>query len=885
MTKTKLKKLSAMAVSVVMAASMVGVAKAAGTFHTATASALTAVTEDATIGIGVDNQATSVQISTTEPATLSLVNVAAGRYVVYLYVTETVGEDPYIISAQVDNGTAVDLVMDQNIYKMDTDYNLYYAYVGTVDVTAQSTSLTLSVRHRYTESVGEVTLTVDSYLAPFTLVDSQHLGGIAVNSTTPATLSLSNVTPGKYVLHTSIIEQKGENEIVLNAAVGGSSSELRYSASTGDYSTIIDVTSTSTVTLSSEGDNSYILDVRLVPYVVTSPDLSLTGVVIAEGSPAEIPLVDVSAADYIVTVDLGDVILEDDVTVTAMVNGGTAVTLERDNNYVSAYTGTVTVSAGTTTLTIKTSTAQSLIVTVSLTEILHQDPLPTGDVTLNLYEPVLYEYSVDTSGYYVISTKNIDVADAGVDIYLKNDPESFDSTEIHGNDFPTYLEEGKLYYYEATYTGIEILNPDPEGEIVEAPEHATFQFSVDKWANPNITLEDNYYVPVPSSEPIEDDKLTFDSSITAGEYTLSLFDIPMFVRLQGAEVYLHYGSGTPIALNEGNGYAANISISATDRTFYFTTDAQDPVTDIVTLGLIVTEAQPAEPTTLNLFTANTVTLNAGETKEYFVENLGAGVYTINLGELEGQSIVVTSGTSENPIISAGESTGTLTLVLSGEAATATVALMFENESATNAEFTVTIQPVNYSDFGEAENMTLRVNYAYSSYMQLEAGIYQVNLSNVAEGKNVRVFADGKEVYLNADNMGVFKVANSGYVNMAYIYFDAGAGLESPETTTVTSTVTTATGLQSLETEEDYNLQFTATNRVLNYTMELTTGTYSVSLTGISEHVQVMMLVDGEEVLAYGATEANFTIAANSTVVITFVYSGTEESASVGLFIE
>lgn len=46
MKQTKLKKLSVMAVSLVMAASMVGVAKAAGTFHTATASALTAVTED-----------------------------------------------------------------------------------------------------------------------------------------------------------------------------------------------------------------------------------------------------------------------------------------------------------------------------------------------------------------------------------------------------------------------------------------------------------------------------------------------------------------------------------------------------------------------------------------------------------------------------------------------------------------------------------------------------------------------------------------------------------------------------------------------------------------------------------------------------------------------
>lgn len=878
MTKTKLKKLSAMAVSVVMAASMVGVAKAVGTFHTATASALTAVTEDATIGIGVDNQATGVQITNTAPATLTLSNVGAGSYVIHVAVTEAQSEYNYEVSAEVDNGASVDLVYD---YAMG-------AFVGTVKVTGNSQSITLSTRSVYDESPN-VSLTVNAYLASFEIEGTNYFGGVAIDSANPATLDLQNVPAGRYILNVSVLSQTIEglplNQMNLTGALnGGTAVKLEFATGSGAFTAVYDITGeNNTITLGTEEENnSYVLGVQLVPYQINGMDSRLAGVRLVADSPAEIPLVNVSAADYIVAVDFGDVILEDDVTVTAMVNGGTAVTLEKDDNYVSAYTGTVTVSAGTTTLTISTTNEELLIATVSLTEVMTYEELPKTPVTLNIYEPVLYQYTVETSGYYAISATT-DVEKAGFDIFLKKEADSFDSVEIHGDNFPTYLTAG-IYFYEVTYTGVN----DPEAEIPPvSPTSAEVTFAVSAWENDSITVDKNFYVPVPSSEPLEADKLTFDSNITAGEYTLSLFDIPMFMRFQGAVIYLHYGSGTPIALNENNGYSTNISISSTDTKFYFTTDVHDAVTDIVTLGLIVTAAQPAEPTTLNLFTANTVTLNAGETKEYFVENLGAGVYTISLDELEGQSIVVTSGTSENPIISAGESTGTLTLVLSGEAATATVALIITNESDVNANFTVTIQPVNSSNLNTPEEMTLRVNYAYSSYMQLEAGIYQVNLSNVAEGKNVRVFADGKEVYLNADNMGVFKVANSGYVNMAYIYFDAGAGLESPETTTVTSTVTTATGLQSLELSHLYTLNFTSTNRVVNYTMDLTADPYYVQLSVLTEieGVEFMVLVDGEVVVPYGQLQGEFELTVASNVVITIVYNGVADNASMTLRID
>lgn len=853
MNNTKMKKLTAMAVSAVMAASMVGFVGASAKFSTASASTITAVAEDGTIGIGESNQAADVTITDATPATLDLSGVSAGRYVVYLYVTQSSGDWQYIISAQLNNGTPVDFVMDQNIYKQTEDYQFYYMYVAAIDVTDGSNSLTLSVRHRYEESEEDISLTVTTYLTPFTVVGTNHLGGIPVSETAPATLALSNVTAGKYVLHAAPLQTSVEEleDLELYAQLGnGSRIALPYTASAGAYTAVVDVTNQTSLVLSTVAGASCILDVNFVPYEITPPDLSLAGVRLSSTNSAVIPLRNVTAAEYIVNVDFGYIELADTVTVSAQVTEGESVPLTKDNNYISAYTGNVTVTDGNGTLTITTSNTEELTVTVTLTEVLHYEELPTTPVTLHEYDSVLYEYKVTNSGYYVISATTA-VEKAGFDILLKEDPESFDSIEIHGNDFPTYLVANKTYYYQITYTGVN----DPEAQIPpESPEYVSVQFKVSSWTKPVIAPEQNYYVPVTTTTAANHVDLTFNANVS-GEYTLSLFDIPMFMAMMGETVYLHYGSGEPIALNSENGYSTNITIPAGEgetatRTFYLTTTWSTEVT----LGLILTPATPVGSTNLNLFNANRITLASGEAKTYLLENIGAGEYTVTLSNINNPAILVESSTSDTAVIAAGGLSGNFILDIADYSPVSTVALILTNKGTEDAEFDITVSPLNTAKVGTEQQLTLRVNHAYSNYMELAAGAYQVALGNVPEGKEVRVYANGVQVELDANNTGVIPVGQSGQVCVSYIYYDEAEGLDSLVTIDITATVTGVNTLLpgntivSLSTEENSK----------TYYFVGEAGTYTIYI--LSDPTNVSIKSGEQTVINYGTGFGTLTIA-------------------------
>lgn len=831
------KKLAAIAVSMVMATGVVGIANVSRTFRGATASAETEVTEDAaSIGVGVDNQATDVHVTNTESATLAITEVPAGRYFLTIAVTQSLGDFSYIVSAQIDDGEPFDL---RNDYYNGT-------LVGVVDIASGAQNVTLSVRPMYTEGSEGVDLTLNAYFAPYAIDGTHYVTGIPVSSSSPAVLALNNLAAGKYILNVSVAEQTGELPVVLNAQLNsGSATPLEYTLGAGAYTAVLDVTEASTsLTLSSTGTNSYIVDVHFVPYELSETNgLYLAGVRVVAGADAAIPLHNVTAANYLVTVDLGGTdIITGNVSLSATVNGGASVLLERDENYENAYTGSVTLTESSTTLTISTTYASTLIVTVSMVEEVVIAPLPIDtETTLNLYDTVTYSYHNDVEGYYSIAVEKVSEPLAGYDVALKTDVESFDSVEIHGNNFPIYLEADTTYYYQITYTGI------PEAE--ESPETSTVKFTVNSWKNNKITAEDYYYVPVTvaNTEDAENEEhveLSFEDTVS-GAYTLSLIDIPMYMRFSGSKVFMHYGTQT-IELNTENNYSADITIGDS-KTFYLTTDYGARVT----LGLIITPASE-EPDTLNLFTANSVTLAQGETKSYFVENIGAGVYSVSLSGMTTASIEVNSNTSDEPIISVGGTSGSFNFVFSGDLAVSTAELLFTNNGEGSQTFTVTVTPQNTAVAGTEQTLNLRVNYAYSNYMELAAGAYRVALGNVPEGKEVRVYANGTRVQLDAENNGVFAVPQAGQVCLTYLYYDEAAEYGSTETITVTANVTAVNTLFAGAN----TVTLSAEENSKTYYLVGEAGTYMFYLTSTNVSIK-----NGEQtVVDYGVGSGTLTIA-------------------------
>ena len=878
MQKSKAKRIATAAVSFVMAASMVGAVEAKVGFKTATASAYTAVANDGTIGIGESNEATDVTITNTEPATLSLSHVDAGRYAVYLYVTQATGNDQYIISAKLNDGTAVDLVMDQNLYKEGAEYVVYYAYVGAINVTEQSTELTLSTRLIYEDAeIKDINLTVDAYLTPFTIDDSNHLGGIPVTSENSAILGLSDVAAGKYVLTASALSITTEqySQFPLSVEFGGNEISVPYTQVAGAFTAILDVTDETQLTLSTDSADSCVLDVRLVPYSISPDALRLAGVRVSSTAPAVIPLEEMNQSNYIVTVELEDSYVDTPVVLYAQFDGGAAKQLSIDDNYIVGYSANFETPTGAHELTITTESGEELIVAVSVEESTIEGGFPENGADFNLYQTHSYSYTATFSGYHVLSVNSDDAA-ATFDITLTTSPNSFNYVEIHGDKFPVYLEEGQTYYYHITYTGI-------AGSGVGSAVHATF--AVSEWVKADISADTYYYVPVTpvpqeeGQEEIEPVVLSFAEGLS-GAYNFSLFDIPMFMRLQGESVTLHY-NGELFVLNESNAYSYEITIDGASD-FYLTTSYGERVT----LGLILTEAHPAVPDTLDLFTENTVTVGANQTVEYFVENLGAGSYTITLPNTAPSHITIESSTSEEAIITEGQTQGTFTLVLTGDTATTTVSLFITNTSDTeDVTVGVTIAPLNIVDRDTPQNMSLLVNHAYSYYVNLNAGLYNLTLTDKEAGANVRVYVDGVEIYPDNQNVALFYVSESGYVNVSYIYYDQSAPAESQDTTDVTSEITAATEATELALYEDNQITVSATENVKNYYLTAEEGTYYTYLYDLPEGVEIQVVVDGHIVIGYGEDAGEFEVPAATTVIVTVFYNGTADDVSFVLYLE
>lgn len=765
MTKIKMKKLAALAISLVMASGAAGIVGYAGKANSATAFADTAhyaVADESSIGVGI--VASNVEVTNTKPAVLALEDVAAGSYIISVNITEEDAYTSYDIYAKVGNGEEVKLI-----------FSWYtFSYVGTVNVPDGATTLTLSVKSNVADDTSDIKLIVMAELDTLTLHNGMTLSGVGVEYGKPATIDVSDITPGTYVLNVITedvnYEMNDEGEITpvsLYASLDGKSAELTYTPGAGAYTTVITVDSNSSaLTIATSNNNSYVLAIRLVDFVI-SPDngYTLGGAVISNNNPASIKLMNVEASDYTVAVDLGETLLPAGATIKAKVDNGEEVTLTKDDNYYSAYTGTITVGANATTLTISTTSATALTVTVSMVA---QAPLYAMETeqTLGLYRVVNFEYKAPAEGYYKIASKSYDVEtkaelNATYDIALKTEIDTFDSTAIHGDNFPVWLEANQTYYFEVMYTG---LMPEND-EWVMAPDYVNVTFIVSSWTATTPIMENEYvYVPVtPVGEATQE--IAIDSSVTAGTYALTLSEVPWFFGMMGNTIYAHYNNGDPIALNMSNGYVANINITADARTIYFTTNSGERLS----VGVMLTEPVVVVDDTIVLNEAEDITVAAGETAVYFVEKLGGGAYTITLNLPSNALIQVEASTSDDVIIEAGKAVGEFNVILPADAESTTVALFFTNMGDEEVSFKATVTPNNIAQQYDITSVTMMGNTSVSYYVNLEAGTHYIDLSDTTA---IQVMVNGQVVIEYGATFGEFTVTEDSLVMITFMYVGA-----------------------------------------------------------------------------------------------------------------
>lgn len=750
MTKFVTKQLAAIAVSTVMATSAVGLARLApNSAKSGMAFANTAhyaMTDDAAIGVGME--ATNVDITNKTPAVLTLNNVAAGSYILSVNVMGEEAETSYVITAKTDNGAAVDLI-----------FSWYsWAYVGTVNVPAGATTLTLSVMSNV-EGAEEasISLNVNAVLNKIQLENYVTLAGVAVTEDAPATIDLSNVVAGKYILNVITEDVKGELDVELSAKLNnGTEVPLSYNPYAGAYSTIVDITSDSTsLTLKTYNENSYVVALKLVDFAL-SPDngYTLAGAVTSKGSPAKINLVDVEKGDYTVAVDLGDVELPSDATISAKIDDGAEVALKKDDNYYSAYTGTIAVGAGATELTISTTSTKSLTVTVSIVKQTPVYQLVNDNVeTLRLYDTVNYSYTVAEDGYYVISATNVSEPMAGYDIYLKTDVDTFDGITIHGNNFPTYLYAG-TYYYQITYTGIEIPQEwEDQGEPVITPDAVTVKFNVHDWEKTPIIKDIYTYVPATTSFDEEVVNMKLDGIKTGERFGLSLIDIPMSFMFSGSSITAHY-AGREYVFNAANGYYNEILATSAD-TIYFTTDFYQQTT----IGVAITDGQ-------YLMVENQidqVAMSATNNKVDYTIQLTAGTYYIELALPAGEAVqVLVDG---EVVIESGKNVGVFVLNLPEDEYMGQPTITFVYNGTKDIIFDVVVTP-NILNLNEENSVTMD-DYEYSKtyFIVLSAGEYDVYL--YSNGIEVEVLLNGKEFIPVGEDYNVMKLEGTTIVALTF----------------------------------------------------------------------------------------------------------------------
>lgn len=503
-------------------------------------------------------------------------------------------------------------------------------------------------------------------------IGEKNSATVDVTAEQPATLTLSNVPAGQYILAAKVTSEDAL-WIELFASVSDDKDEegnprqvfLSENYALGVFTGVITVNKDSTVTLTTYSEFALKVEAYLMPLGIGEfNDYFLNDISISKEDPKEIAFSG-ATGKYIVAVDT--YALEEGATITFKNK-----TLTLNPGMFNAYTNEVDLVNGET-VTLSTTNEAAITVSLSLRpyiEVTERLPMSANNAkTFNIYEQQTFTFTSGDEGYYTFSV-NTDVEDAMFSYILLTDPNNLTGVSFDSKDYPVYLEDYTKYYLTVAYNGV----PWEVSEV--SPETAKAWFTVSEWEEPTLELnKDTVFVPVTAEG---EEAVVIAMKVTPGTYDLNLGNIPFEIMFGGYTVTAHFGE---YAVDLDWGYA-QITVDK-ETSIYFTTNYTEGFTAGVTLSTPVPEDG------IVLGVEKEISLAGGESVVYYMENLAAGTYQISLIIPHHAQLQVNSNTSTEPIVTAGQVgdvVGTFVVAEDGF----TVSLTFSNMGEEYVDFTVVV---------------------------------------------------------------------------------------------------------------------------------------------------------------------------------------------------
>lgn len=496
--------------------------------------------------------------------------------------------------------------------------------------------------------------------------------GIIVTAEEPATLTLKDVAAGQYYINMDV-EVEGEDYPALMVTVDNSEpTYLTYNFYAGRYLAVVDVKADSVIVISTDTENTYTVDAYLGNlFIGPENDYNLPEINFVAGTPVTVDLAYVDAGNYFMLINFwASEPISEEVSFTVAIDGGEAIEVTRNEMYWNGFTAEFEIPEDAKTLTFNTNSEVALTHgNISLQKYVHVDPLPEGEITLNVYETVTYSFSVENSGYYAINYTNVDVKDALIAIAVKEDVESFDGTSIEGNDFPMYLEAYVTYYMDVTYMGTE--------DYENSPSQATVTLSIKDWEIPTLKAYGaGVYVPSTSAKNVQ----PFNLDVKNDTYTLALVNVPVLAYMYGVNVIAHFGFES-VLLSPSNDYTAEVTLNGV-TSMWLTNDYGENLVVKVVIG--------GDAETLKLGEETEITLSGTNQTALYAIELEAGEYSIEIVEGEPVIQVSVDGIVAIPV---GEyfAEFTVKVIEDEETNTTSVILLFEYEGEEEVTFSVLVK--------------------------------------------------------------------------------------------------------------------------------------------------------------------------------------------------
>ena len=660
---------------------------------------------------------------------------------------------------------------------------------------------------------------------------------VEVSSEAPATLTVSNVAKGQYMLVAKVTNVSGAADwIDLSAMVNENITYLSENEYLGAFIGTVAVDSNSTIELNTYSGATLTVEVWLQPLAIGQfNDYYLSDISISSNTSRKIALDGISG-NYTVIVETYDFMSP---SAVIMVNGEA---LTKNPDMYDAWTGTINLT-GLSSLELSTTNPEEISVNLSLREyITVKEELPMDDyVEFSIYEPQNFYYLAIDTGYFSLNyTSNVE--NAQFSFVVKTDPNNVDGITVQGENYPLYMVESQLYYVTVTYMGY----PWDMDLEEEAPEKAEAIFAVEEWMAPTLTLNaEAVYVPVTAEG---EDEVKMPLNVEAGTYDLNLLNIPFDILFGGYTVTAHFGN-QEVVLDYG---FAQIEVT-NETSIWFTTDYNEGFTAGVTINTLVVKD------TIYLNEWAEISVPAHESREYYIENVADGYFNITLNNYGGANIAVESSTSSYPVISEGQTFGTFRVVSYG-AGTTTVILYFYNNSDYTADLLAYVEPVEdvVIELGAEKGIELAAGETKVYYLEdLTEGLYNLALANAA---GIEVTANGMAI-----TNGRF-LANYDGDSVALRFTNTS------NDTVVFTVMVTKIADGAIQVGEETYIFMNIDSDVKNYMLEgLEVGKkYTITLSNYATDISVMM--GNDTIIAEGSTTATFT-ATSTSVVLTFLFGG------------